>query len=781
MIGLHNISIRRKLTCVIMITSLAALLLAGVAFVLYDVITLRSAMLSQITTLSQIIGNNSTAALVFNDQKAADETLGALNSNPNIVAGSIFNDKGEVFAKYVRTDVADKISFPSAQAEGHEFGDEYLTLFRQIEFDNKIIGTVYLQYDLEPLRTRMKQYAGIVFIIMLVASVVALIISSFLQRLISSPILELAETANTISQNQRYDLRAVKHGNDEIGVLIDGFNEMLSQIQIRDAALELHSESLEAQIAARTAELSKANADLRAEVEMRNKTEKALAAETERLSVTLRSIADGVIATDLECRIILINRAAELLTGHNQEQAVGADLNDILTLMNPRTQLPVRMPVDEIVRSGRTIGSIDTAFFPKQNSRRVIAHNGAPIHNRSGQIIGVILAFRDITETQKMEEEILKSRRLESIGILAGGIAHDFNNLLTAILGNVTLAKSLAKGETKLYMRLEDAEKASLRARDLTQQLLTFSKGGAPIRKTASIVEILIDSASFVLSGSNVECDFSLAEDLWPVNIDESQISQVINNIIINADHSMASGGVISVQAKNVIVTLNDHLPLQDGKYVKISIMDRGVGIPEEHIQKIFDPYFTTKQKGSGLGLATCYSIIKKHDGIITVESKVGAGSVFCIYLPASQENIHDESEKADEGIIRGGGRILVMDDQESVRDVADKMLRHLGYSVDLSADGSEALEKYRRALESGSPYDAVIMDLTVPGGMGGEEATCELLKIDSGAKAIVSSGYAHGPIMANYRQYGFVDVIVKPYKIDELGKVVYRVVHEKN
>lgn len=242
----------------------------------------------------------------------------------------------------------------------------------------------------------------------------------------------------------------------------------------------------------------------------------------------------------------------------------------------------------------------------------------------------------------------------------------------------------------------------------------------------------------------------------------------------------MASGGIISVHAHNISVTADDHLPLNNGPYVKISIRDGGVGIPEEHIQKIFDPYFTTKQMGSGLGLATCYSIIKKHEGIITVDSQVGSGSAFHIYLPASVEATALKTDAIEEGLIVGKGKVLVMDDQESVRDVADKMLTHLGYNVELAVDGTEAIGKYKRALENKSPFDAVIMDLTVPGAMGGEEATQELLKLDPNAKAIVSSGYAHGPIMANYRQYGFRDVIVKPYRIDELGKIINKVVNEK-
>jgi len=333
-----------------------------------------------------------------------------------------------------------------------------------------------------------------------------------------------------------------------------------------------------------------------------------------------------------------------------------------------------------------------------------------------------------------------------------------------------------ANPEDKIFEKLSGAEKASLRAKHLTQQLLTFSRGGAPIKKTAFISELLKDAAVFALSGSNVRCEFSIPGDLWPVEVDEGQITQVINNLIINASQAMPEGGIIKARAENIVVDAEQGLPLKEGKYMKISIEDRGIGIPEEHLQKIFDPYFTSKQKGSGLGLATAYSIVKRHDGCIQVKSELGVGSTFHIYLPASSKEVL-MGKQLRERIPTGEAKILLMDDEELVREVGGEMLEVLGYEVEFAKDGAEAIELYKKAKESTHPFDAIILDLTIPGGMGGKEAVEKLIEIDPEVKAIVSSGYSTDPIMADFRKYGFSDVVAKPYKLNELGEALHKVI----
>ena len=385
--------------------------------------------------------------------------------------------------------------------------------------------------------------------------------------------------------------------------------------------------------------------------------------------------------------------------------------------------------------------------------------------------------FRDVTERKRMEEELLNIQKFESMGVFAGGIAHDLNNLLTGVMGNI----SLARGSTNLVdkdERLAEAERESMRIRGLTQQLLTFSKGGTPILSTTAVGGLLRDSTTFALRGSNVRCEFAIPDDLWAVEIDEGQINQVVNNLMINAKQAMPEGGAISVRCENIVLDSGRSLPLDAGAYIKISVADQGIGITPEHLQKIFDPFFTTKQEGSGLGLATSYSIIQKHNGHISVESQIGVGTAFHIYLPASPKQAAVVKEKVEKQLTRGEGKVLVMDDEEHLRNLANGVLGSLGYKVTTATDGEETIELYEAAMGAGDPFDAVIMDLTIPGGMGGKDAIKKLAKIDPGVKAIVSSGYSTDPVMTDFREYGFSGVIAKPYRISELSEVLHGVIN---
>lgn len=506
----------------------------------------------------------------------------------------------------------------------------------------------------------------------------------------------------------------------------------------------------------------------------------ALATEKERLAVTLRSIGDGVITTDTEGNIMLMNRIAENMTGWGQDEAIGKPFDEVFHILHEKSRIRCDNPVTKVLQSGMTVDlSNNTLLISRQGKERIIADSGAPIRDQDGRIVGAVLVFRDITEKMKMEEELLKAQKLESIGILAGGIAHDFNNLLTAVLGNISLAKMLTPKDDKVHQKLVEAEKASLRARDLTQQLLTFSKGGAPVKKTTSIAGIIRDSAAFTLSGSKVNCQFDIPDDLWPSEVDEGQISQVINNLIINADQAMPDGGVINVTCKNIYLIDSTSLPLPDGRYISISITDQGTGIDEDTIPRIFDPYFTTKKSGKGLGLATVYSIVKNHDGHIAVKSAAGAGTTFTIYLPGAES---EAVESMDHETLNASvkGKILVMDDEENIRKVAGDILQYLGFEVEFAGDGEEAVELYLRAQESGTPFIAVIMDLTIPGGMGGEEANRVLRKAYPNLISIASSGYSNDPIMAEYKTYGFCGVITKPYMVSDLERVLHEVLEMK-
>jgi PAS domain S-box-containing protein len=401
-----------------------------------------------------------------------------------------------------------------------------------------------------------------------------------------------------------------------------------------------------------------------------------------------------------------------------------------------------------------------------------------PIFSADGILSGGVAIFEDISERKKAEAERLRYSKLESLGTLAGGIAHDFNNLLTAILGNISLAELDSQNERDTKKSLIDAERACHKAQMLAQQLLTFARGGAPIKELVLVEDLVSEAATFVCRGSKVQCSFGFPDHLWGVEADPGQITQVIQNLIINAIQAMPMGGIIRVQAENLTVESSAGLPLEAGRYVKISIQDHGVGIPDDHLTNIFDPYFTTKQTGSGLGLATAYSIVRNHHGHIAVMSSLGVGTTFYVYLPAVDRQVAKPPDKERE-ILTGQGRILLMDDEAMVRKLLDSMLTHLGYEVELAKDGAEALHLFLQAREAGRAFDAVILDLTVPGGMGGKEAIQELLKIDSRIKAIVSSGYSHDSIMSEFDQYGFSGVIAKPYSISALSKVLNEVLHE--
>lgn len=502
-----------------------------------------------------------------------------------------------------------------------------------------------------------------------------------------------------------------------------------------------------------------------------------LFAEKERLAVILSSIADGVIAANNEGKIVFLNRSAEKLTGWTVEEAVGKIYNDIFSIINDDNYRRNENPIQKVLETGESIGiSNHSVFINRCKEEIVIAENAAPIRNNDGNTIGVVLVFRDVTNQKKMEQEILKVEKLKSIGILAGGIAHDFNNILVPILGNISLAKLDVDPDSEIAEILTDIEDAAINAKNLVQQLLPFAKGGMPTKETASITEVIKETAIFILRGSNVSCDFFIVDNIWPVNIDYGQMSQVINNLIINASQSMPDGGIIQVRVENIPKGSNNQLPLEDKDHVKISIKDHGTGISKENISHIFDPYFTTKEMGNGLGLSISYTIVKNHDGHITVQSIVGVGSEFSIYLPASPIK---EVQKKGVGqmLLNGKGRILVMDDDVEIRKILGKMIKHMGYDVDFAQHGVEAIELYMQSLHIGCPYDAVIMDLTIPGGMGGKETIRRLKNIDPNIRSIVSSGYSGNPIMTNYSDFGFCGFVAKPYKIQELSDALHNAI----
>jgi two-component system cell cycle sensor histidine kinase/response regulator CckA len=511
--------------------------------------------------------------------------------------------------------------------------------------------------------------------------------------------------------------------------------------------------------------------------------EHELAAEKESLAVTLRSIGDGVITTDIQGKIIMINNAGEMLTGWSSREAIGQSLKSVFDIVidlaeqarlqksgfrNEAHSLLLSLPENATLRS-------------RDGIERVIEQVASPIRDSKNEIAGVVLVFRDITERQRTEGERRKAETLEQLGLLAGGIAHDFNNLLTAIIGNISLASILLPPSHEMAARLNDAKNASLRARDLAQQLLTFARGGAPIKKAASLGKLIQDTVSFSLRGTHSLSEFHFGADLWPAEIDPGQISQVIANLVMNADQAMPNGGTLHISCDNFSYDSKTEPAIPDlmpGDYLRIGIRDEGIGISEHNLNRIFDPYFTTKSHGNGLGLATTYSIIKNHNGLISVESQLHVGSTFTLYLPALKdlEMAMEPVGKTNQSIT-GTGRILVVDDEKAIRVLAEFTLTRLGYDVTQAETAQQGVDIYRKKYEAGERFDAVILDLTLPGGMGGKEALKKLIEIDPTVNAIVSSGYATDATMSRYQDFGFRGVIAKPYEASELGRIVHDVV----
>ena len=563
--------------------------------------------------------------------------------------------------------------------------------------------------------------------LLIVGVTFSLIFVFLVERLVLTPLAALSSWVERLGEKRDLSARLEVEGQDELASLARSINRTLSDLEESEKARH------------------------ESEAQYRNLVERA------NDGITI--VQDGLLK--------YVNpRLAEML-GYSVEEMTGTSFT---VYIHPDELGKVSERYERRMR-GEKVPPVYETILVRKDGSKVEAELNAGINWYQGQRADFVFV-QDVTERHAMERELLKTRQLESIGVLAGGIAHDFNNILTAILGNVSLAKMYASAQEDIYEALTKAEKASLRARELTQQLLTFSKGGAPVKKIASVADLVRDSAEFALRGSRVRCQFSPAEGLWPVEVDEGQISRVIQNLVINAREAMPQGGTIQVCCENVTLGSHSVLPLPKGRYVRISLTDQGTGIPQEHLARIFEPYFTTKQAGHGLGLTTAFSIVKQHGGHITVDSELGRGTTFCVYLPASHKAV-SAAEAVEKGPAVGEGRVLLVDNEEDVRETAGSMLRHLGYQIAFARDGMEALRVYQEARASGQPFDAVIMDLTIPGGMGGKEAVQKLLEADPGARVVVSSGYSTDPVVANFKEHGFCGCLAKPYQMEDLGRVL--------
>lgn len=572
------------------------------------------------------------------------------------------------------------------------------------------------------------------------------------------------------------NILAENNTKNELGFIAHRALETMQDLETARAELQRMHRHLELLVEERTRELSQKTKQLQEEVLEREQAEMRVLGLKNHLQSIFDSMRCTLIGVDAAGLITFINAQAEALSCLSLEALKGSPIKELLGTFDVSEQ----DFLDQTIQSGDQWQM--RRYVTRRRDKQM--HLDITVYPFCfGAETGLIIRIDDVSRQVAMEQELFKVEKLKSIGLLAGGIAHDFNNFLAAILGNISLALFDERLSEKARQLLTQAERASISAKELTGQLLTFSKGGEPRKKLTELTGTVRDAANLGVLGDRFSCRFTLPEDLWPVEIDQGQIAQVIQNIVINATQAMEDGAVIDVACANIDSRGEKHLDqLPPGPYVRITIADSGAGMPAELLSQIFDPYFSTKSEGHGLGLAICYSIVRKHNGVITVESTPGAGAAFFIYLPARPDEFVGSTAGSQSGEANSRPlRILVMDDDPMIREVVGAMLDLLGHQVLFAQDGAEAVKKFQSAQEAGAPMDLVLMDLVIPGGMGGKEAVREILRIRPEAKVIVSSGYSNDPVLANFRDYGFSAAIPKPYQLKELARIVSEALTERD
>jgi len=507
----------------------------------------------------------------------------------------------------------------------------------------------------------------------------------------------------------------------------------------------------------------------------RKQAEEALLESEYRWKFAIEGSGDGVWDWNIQSDEAKYSRRWKEMLGYAENDILPAN-QEWVDRIHPEDQSHVAGVMQAYLEGKTEIYVVEYRLRCKDESYKWILGRGMVVsRSEDGRPLRMIGTHTDITERKEHEKEQLKIDKLESLGILAGGIAHDFNNILTGIMGNISFAQMFLDAGHRSYKPLVEAEKASVRASELAHQLLTFARGGEPVKKVVSLPHLVKETVSLVLHGSNVIGTVDIPDSIHAIEADEGQLSQVFHNIIINATQAMPGGGTLTVTADNENLSNANRMALPGGSYVRISFTDQGCGISSDDLKRIFDPYFTTKSAGNGLGLASAHSIVNRHGGHISASSEVGKGTTFTIHLPSigkSYSNYQTGTVTHSPGE-HTGGSILVMDDEEMILEMTTDMLEYLGYQVKTCKNGAETIMEYMAAREAGAPFSAVIMDLTIPGGMGGRETAGQILAIDPDACLIVSSGYSNDPIISEYSRYGFKAAVAKPYRILELGQLL--------
>jgi two-component system cell cycle sensor histidine kinase/response regulator CckA len=811
-----NLPIHRKLFLSHFLAVLLVCGTAGVYFYLSAVENLKVSLQSRLSNSAALLSQILDATKLDSIRQESDQALPVYREYLKLLR--IFRRANpDIAYMYVMRRVGDRIYFviDSDETEAQALpGREYLTAvpallegFSHPSVDREIVtdewgstlsgyaplkggeGIYLIGIDMDATEVHNKfrklQFSGL--ICLLFGCALALFLSRFLASRVTTPISLLISRCKAIAEGQ-FDDQVTFRNRDELDGLITAINDMSTRLaesreerRLAEVALRRANDNLELRIAERTRNLSELNEKLLDEVDIRNKAMDALRISEERYRDLADLLPQPVFEVDSSATLTFLNRAGFEAFGYVQNDFdKGLKLDEIFADDESK-----KITQETIMRlSGRKVEGIDHEARRRDGSTFPVCTYVNPIMSGEGSrgLRGIIL---DMSEHKRMEEELLKAQKLESISVLAAGIAHDFNNLLTTIMGAVSLARDLSKPEDKLNKLLNNAERASLQARDLAKQLISLTKGGAPVRGIFSLRDLIKGAVEVAMSGSDLKYSVRREDNLWPLFCDPEQIHQMVVNLVMNSREAMPEGGVVEIELENAELASLDVPSLKAGKYVKLTIKDCGVGIPEERLPRIFDPYFSTKQrgaqKGMGLGLTIAYAIAKRHEGHISLRSDPEIGTEVEVYLPASEQQLDKRANYSELPPLPCKGRVLFLEDDEMIRDLAGQMLNHLGYELQLAQDGAEAMQLFKEAKAKEHPFDLVILDLTVRSGMGGKEAIMAMRQIDASVKAIATSSCCDDPVMTNFASYGFQGAIPKPFQIQELTDVLQKVFQEEN
>ncbi|MGE0454608.1 MAG: response regulator [Vicinamibacteria bacterium] len=762
---------RHQLALVVTLTSALAVGLAALGTLGYEAKLAYGDLEDDFLPLARIIGANSIGALAFDDVHAARETLGVLAIKPDVVSARLYTAAGRPFATYRRSG-ADADGLPADPGPpGHRFAGGYLLVFEPISHDAERIGTLYMKIDTGEKVARLIRTLGVLALGFLAATVAALLFSTRLQRRVSQPVLELATAARKVSQSRDYSIRAEPSGPDDLRALTLGFNEMLAQIEERDGALRAARDELEERVAERVR-------DLQREVVERRKAEAESELRAQLLHLqgaALESTADAVVITDREKVIQWVNPSFCALVGYATEEVTGRRVS-MFGSGRPE-DLAAYREMTALAGAGQ-VWAGELMGKRKDGALRLVAQTVTPVRGDDGRISHYVAVLRDVSQRRRLEEQLRQAQKMEAVGRLSGGVAHDFNNILNVILGFGEMLLKKLPADDGLRRYGVEILKAANRGASLTRQLLAFSRQQVLQPKVIDLNAAVSEMERMLsrLIGEDVELVTSLEPRLGRVEVDPGQVEQVLMNLAVNARDAMPNGGTLTIETANVDLTEADtrqyEYPVSPGPYVRITVGDSGSGMDALTLSHIFEPFFTTKpvDKGTGLGLATVYGIVKQSKGYIWASSEAGVGTTFTIVLPRMPGEAAPPAEAEQDGAgVAGRGTVLLVEDDEAARGLWQEMLEMLGYRTVVAANGVEALEQ---AEAQRGRIDLLLTDVVMPR-LGGRELVARLREKRPDVRVIFMSGYTADTILRQGIADSGSPFLQKPFSAQQLASKI--------